>query len=90
MLLASQSVEPRARATRRFAFKFPSLDAAFADIVAYVTSFMTLKAGDIICTGTPIKKGPKADPPIWLKPGDTIEVECPDIGVLRNSVVDEK
>ena len=50
---------------------------------------MTLKAGDIICTGTPIKKGPKVDPPVWLKPGDTIEVECPAIGVLRNTVVDE-
>jgi len=49
---------------------------------------MTLKAGDVICTGTPIKKV-KADPPVWLKPGDTIEVECPDIGVLTNSVVDE-
>jgi 2-keto-4-pentenoate hydratase/2-oxohepta-3-ene-1,7-dioic acid hydratase in catechol pathway len=61
-----------------------------ADIIAYTTSFMTLKAGDIICTGTPIKKVQKADPPVWLKPGDTIEVECPDIGVLRNSVVDEK
>jgi 2-keto-4-pentenoate hydratase/2-oxohepta-3-ene-1,7-dioic acid hydratase in catechol pathway len=66
-----------------------SIIFSFADIIAYTTSFMTLKAGDIICTGTPIKKGPKSDPPIWLKPGDTIEVECPDIGVLRNSVVDE-
>jgi len=66
-----------------------SMIFSFADIIAYTTSFMTLKAGDIICTGTPIKKGPKSDPPIWLKPGDTIEVECPDIGVLRNSVVDE-
>jgi 2-keto-4-pentenoate hydratase/2-oxohepta-3-ene-1,7-dioic acid hydratase in catechol pathway len=66
-----------------------SMIFSFADIIAYTTSFMTLKAGDVICTGTPIKKGPKSDPPIWLKPGDTIEVECPDIGVLRNSVVDE-
>jgi 2-keto-4-pentenoate hydratase/2-oxohepta-3-ene-1,7-dioic acid hydratase in catechol pathway len=66
-----------------------SMIFSFADIIAYTTSFMTLKAGDIICTGTPIKKGPKSDPPIWLKPGDTIEVECPAIGVLRNSVVAE-
>jgi len=50
---------------------------------------MTLKAGDIICTGTPVKKTPKVDPPVWLKPGDTIEVECPAIGVLRNQVADE-
>jgi 2-keto-4-pentenoate hydratase/2-oxohepta-3-ene-1,7-dioic acid hydratase in catechol pathway len=36
-----------------------------------------------------VKKEPKSDPPVWLKPGDTIEVECPEIGVLRNSVVAE-
>ncbi len=66
-----------------------SMIFSIADIIAYTTSFMTLKAGDVICTGTPIKKV-KADPPVWLKPGDTIEVECPEIGVLRNSVVDEK
>jgi 2-keto-4-pentenoate hydratase/2-oxohepta-3-ene-1,7-dioic acid hydratase in catechol pathway len=66
-----------------------SMIFSFADIIAYTTSFMTLKAGDVICTGTPIKKGPKSDPPIWLKPGDTIEVECPSIGVLRNSVAAE-
>src|ERR1700728_1168578 len=62
---------------------------SFADIIAYTTSFMTLKAGDVICTGTPVKQGPKVDPPVWLKPGDTIEVECPQIGILRNTVVDE-
>jgi 2-keto-4-pentenoate hydratase/2-oxohepta-3-ene-1,7-dioic acid hydratase in catechol pathway len=62
---------------------------SFADIIAYTTSFMTLKAGDVICTGTPVKKTAKVDPPVWLKPGDTIEVECPEIGVLRNTVVDE-
>jgi 2-keto-4-pentenoate hydratase/2-oxohepta-3-ene-1,7-dioic acid hydratase in catechol pathway len=62
---------------------------SFADIIAYTTTFMTLKAGDVICTGTPVKMTPKVDPPVWLKPGDTIEVECPDIGVLRNSVVAE-
>jgi 2-keto-4-pentenoate hydratase/2-oxohepta-3-ene-1,7-dioic acid hydratase in catechol pathway len=62
---------------------------SFADLIAYITTFMTLKPGDVISTGTPVKKGPKADPPIWLKPGDTIELECPEIGVLRNSVADE-
>jgi 2-keto-4-pentenoate hydratase/2-oxohepta-3-ene-1,7-dioic acid hydratase in catechol pathway len=57
-----------------------SMIFSFADIIAYTTTFMTLKPGDIICTG---------DPPIWLKPGDVIEVESPSVGVLRNSVVDE-
>jgi 2-keto-4-pentenoate hydratase/2-oxohepta-3-ene-1,7-dioic acid hydratase in catechol pathway len=62
---------------------------SFADLIVYVTTFMTLKPGDIISTGTPVKKDAKADPPVWLKPGDTIEIECPAIGVLRNSVADE-
>ena len=66
-----------------------SMIFSFADIIAYTTSFMTLKAGDVICTGTPVKNVPKEDPPVWLKPGDTVEVECPSIGVLRNTVVDE-
>jgi 2-keto-4-pentenoate hydratase/2-oxohepta-3-ene-1,7-dioic acid hydratase in catechol pathway len=66
-----------------------SMIFSFADIIAYTTSFMTLKAGDVICTGTPVKKTGKSDPPVWLKPGDTIEVESPEIGMLRNSVVDE-
>jgi 2-keto-4-pentenoate hydratase/2-oxohepta-3-ene-1,7-dioic acid hydratase in catechol pathway len=62
---------------------------SFADLIAYITTFMTLKPGDIISTGTPVKKEPKTAEPVWLKPGDTIELECPDIGVLRNSVADE-
>jgi 2-keto-4-pentenoate hydratase/2-oxohepta-3-ene-1,7-dioic acid hydratase in catechol pathway len=73
---------------------------SFADLIAYITTFMTLKPGDVISTGTPVKKGPKppADPSaqageageaLWLKPGDTIEIECPEIGVLRNPVADE-
>jgi 2-keto-4-pentenoate hydratase/2-oxohepta-3-ene-1,7-dioic acid hydratase in catechol pathway len=66
-----------------------SMIFSFTDIIAYTTTFMTLKAGDIVCTGTPVRKTPKVDPPVWLKPGDTIGVECPEIGVLRNSVVDE-
>ena len=66
-----------------------SMIFSFADLIVYITTFMTLKPGDIISTGTPVKKEAKADPPVWLKPGDTIELECPQIGVLRNTVVDE-
>lgn len=62
---------------------------SFADLIAYVSTFMTLKPGDIIVSGTPVKLV-KSDPPVWLKPGDTIEVECPEIGILRNEVVAEQ
>jgi 2-keto-4-pentenoate hydratase/2-oxohepta-3-ene-1,7-dioic acid hydratase in catechol pathway len=66
-----------------------SMIKSFSDLIAYVSTFMTLKPGDIIVTGTPVKLGPKADPPRWLKPGEVIEIEVPTIGILRNTVVAE-
>ena len=61
----------------------------FAYLISYVSTIMTLKRGDIISTGTPIGAGARFDPPIWLKPGDVVEVEASGIGVLRNEIVDE-
>lgn len=66
-----------------------SMIKSFADLIAYVSTFMTLKPGDIIVTGTPVKVSPRTDPPTWLKPGDTIEIDVPEIGTLRNTVVAE-
>jgi len=66
-----------------------SMIKSFSDLIAYVSTFMTLKPGDILVTGTPIKIGPKSDPPRWLKPGDVVEIEVPAIGILRNTVVAE-
>ena len=62
----------------------------FSRLIAYISTFMTLKRGDIISTGTPTGAGARFDPPIWLEPGDTVEVEASGIGVLRNEVVDEE
>jgi 5-carboxymethyl-2-hydroxymuconate isomerase len=61
----------------------------FAYLVNYVSTWATLKRGDIISTGTPIGAGARFKPPKWLKPGDVLEVEVPGIGTLRNPVVDE-
>jgi 2-keto-4-pentenoate hydratase/2-oxohepta-3-ene-1,7-dioic acid hydratase in catechol pathway len=66
-----------------------SMIFSFTDLIAYITTFMTLKPADIIVAGTPVKKGPRADPPRWLKAGDVVEVSCPELGTLRNAVVDE-
>lgn len=62
---------------------------SFRKIIAYVSTFTTLVPGDIIVTGTPTGAGARFDPPIWLKPGDVIEVEADGIGILRNTVEDE-
>ena len=61
-----------------------------AKIIAYISTFTTLEPGDLIATGTPPGAGGRLDPPKWLKPGDTVEVECQDIGTLRNGVEDER
>lgn len=65
-----------------------SLIFSFADLIAYISSFTTLKAGDVISTGTPPGAGARLDPPVYLKPGDLVEVSSPQIGALRNGVVD--
>ena len=66
-----------------------SMIKSFSELIAYVSTFMTLKPGDIIVTGTPVKSAPRSDPPVWLKAGDTIEITVPEIGTLRNTVVAE-
>lgn len=56
------------------------------ELVSYISFFLTLSPGDIITTGTPQGIGAKRQPPLWLKPGDEVEVELQNIGVLRNIV----
>jgi 2-keto-4-pentenoate hydratase/2-oxohepta-3-ene-1,7-dioic acid hydratase in catechol pathway len=60
------------------------------DLLVYVTQGMTLEPGDIIFTGTPSGVGHARQPPVFMKDGDTCEIEIQGIGVLRNPVVDEK
>ena len=58
-------------------------------IISYVSAFTQLDPGDVISTGTPPGVGMARKPPLWLKPGDVVEVEISQIGVLRNGVVAE-
>ncbi len=55
-------------------------------LVSYISFFLALSPGDIITTGTPQGIGAKRHPPLWLKPGDTVEVELQNVGILRNVV----
>ncbi len=57
--------------------------------IHYLSTFTTLRPGDIVFTGTPTGAGARFDPPIWLEPGDVVEVSVPEIGTLRNTVIDE-
>ena len=61
----------------------------FRQIIAYVSTFTTLMPNDIIVCGTPTGAGARFDPPIWLKPGDVVEVAADGIGVLTNTIADE-
>jgi 2-keto-4-pentenoate hydratase/2-oxohepta-3-ene-1,7-dioic acid hydratase in catechol pathway len=58
-------------------------------LVEYCSSFNPLAPGDVIVTGTPGGVGVKRTPPLWVKPGDVVEVEIDGIGVLRNGIADE-
>lgn len=67
-------------------FMFP-----VAESLVYLTEGITLEPGDILFTGTPSGVGHARKPePVWMKAGDTAEVEIQGIGVLRNTIEDEK
>jgi 2-keto-4-pentenoate hydratase/2-oxohepta-3-ene-1,7-dioic acid hydratase in catechol pathway len=58
-------------------------------LIEYITTFTELRPGDVISTGTPGGVGFKRNPPVFMKPGDTVEVEITKIGTLVNPLVAE-
>ena len=67
-------------------FMFP-----VAESLVYLTEGMTLEPGDILFTGTPSGVGHARKPePVWMKAGDTCEIEVEGVGILRNPIEDEK
>jgi len=67
--------------TEQMIFKIPKL-------IEYISAFTTLLPGDVIVTGTPGGVGARRNPPVWMKPGDTVEVEIDKVGVMENSIAD--
>jgi 2-keto-4-pentenoate hydratase/2-oxohepta-3-ene-1,7-dioic acid hydratase in catechol pathway len=57
-----------------------------AQIIAFIARAITLEPGDVILTGTPDGVGQYRDPKVFLQPGDRVEVELGDLGVLENPV----
>jgi acylpyruvate hydrolase len=66
--------------TADFIFDIPT-------IIHYLSQIMTLEPGDLIATGTPSGVGFARDPQVFLKPGDVVQVEISELGVLENPVV---
>jgi 2-keto-4-pentenoate hydratase/2-oxohepta-3-ene-1,7-dioic acid hydratase in catechol pathway len=66
-----------------------SMIHSVAALISYISVFTHLEPGDVIATGTPAGVGAGRKPPVWLKPGDVVEVEIGRIGTLRNTVIAE-
>jgi 2-keto-4-pentenoate hydratase/2-oxohepta-3-ene-1,7-dioic acid hydratase in catechol pathway len=58
-------------------------------LIAHLSTWVPLAPGDVIVSGTPGGVGARRDPPVWMKPGDVVEIEVDKIGVLRNPVADD-
>lgn len=59
-------------------------------LIEYISTFTALEPGDVIVTGTPGGVGARRQPPVWMKPGDRVEIEVSGIGVLSNTVAAEE
>jgi 2-keto-4-pentenoate hydratase/2-oxohepta-3-ene-1,7-dioic acid hydratase in catechol pathway len=57
------------------------------EVISYLSRIFTLEPGDLIFTGTPPGVGMARKPPVWLQPGDIVEIEIDGLGTLRNPVV---
>jgi 2-keto-4-pentenoate hydratase/2-oxohepta-3-ene-1,7-dioic acid hydratase in catechol pathway len=67
--------------TEQMIFKIPK-------IIEYVSTWTTLEPGDVLVTGTPGGVGARRTPPIWMKPGDKVEIEIDKVGILENTIAD--
>jgi len=59
-------------------------------LIEYCSTFTELAPGDVIVSGTTGGVGAFREPPVWMKPGDEVEIEISRIGILRNNIVDEQ
>ena len=60
------------------------------EIIEYCSTFTELNPGDVIATGTPGGVGDRREPPLYMKDGDTVEIEISKLGVLKNPIIKER
>lgn len=60
------------------------------ELIAYISTICPLEPGDVIVSGTPGGVGARRNPPLWMKIGDTVEIEVSGIGVLTNPITAER
>ncbi len=87
--LGTLTVETRVNGSRRQRDSTDHLGFPFDFLLHYISTFTTLECGDVVSTGTPRGAGIHQDPPVFLVPGDVVEVEVSGVGTLRNTVADE-
>ena len=80
--LRLNGVEMQAANTAQLMFDIPTL-------IARISEFVTLQPGDVIMSGTPGGVGFRRDPPVFLQPGDRVQVEISGLGMLDNVVQQE-
>jgi 2-keto-4-pentenoate hydratase/2-oxohepta-3-ene-1,7-dioic acid hydratase in catechol pathway len=87
--IADIALETRVNGEVRQSDRTGRMIFSFRRIINYISTFTTLVPGDVIVCGTPTGAGARFDPPVWLKPGDVVEIEAEGIGLLRNTIADE-
>ena len=96
-LVTSDEISPNQKMTLVTRLNGQELQRATTDMmihsiprqIAYISTFIPLEAGDVIVTGTPGGVGNKRTPQLFMKPGDTVEIEVDAVGILRNGIRDE-
>ncbi len=85
--LGARTIETRLNGETMQSARLDDLLFGVEDLIAYLSTIWALRPGDVVATGTTGGVGLYRDPPVWMKPGDTVEVEIAGIGTLRNGIV---
>ncbi|WP_108663140.1 fumarylacetoacetate hydrolase family protein [Acuticoccus kandeliae] len=87
--LREQTIETRLNGETMQSASLADLIFPIETLIAYCSAFTPLSPGDVILTGTPGGVGDRRDPPLYMKPGDVVEVEISGVGLLSNPIVAE-